>query len=83
MRHMYKYGYCKAYDIYTCGAGRYFQATPIILLLMLTNALSVLGACQSLDVRRGGNRRNEKGRRMHGRDDGLRKTESRDAIYMD
>ncbi|GFU13772.1 hypothetical protein TNCV_939841 [Trichonephila clavipes] len=28
-----------------CGADRYFQATPIILLIMLTNALSVLGAC--------------------------------------
>ncbi|GFX19520.1 hypothetical protein TNCV_2074291 [Trichonephila clavipes] len=42
-----------------CGADRYFQATPFILLLMLTNALSVLGACQSLDARRGGNRRNE------------------------
>ncbi|GFV10254.1 hypothetical protein TNCV_4889641, partial [Trichonephila clavipes] len=27
-----------------CGAGRYLQATPIVLLLMLTNALSVLGA---------------------------------------
>ncbi|GFW70749.1 hypothetical protein TNCV_2923041 [Trichonephila clavipes] len=39
-----------------CGANRYFQATPIILLLMLTNALSVLGACQSLDARRGGSR---------------------------
>ncbi|GFX97059.1 SCAN domain-containing protein 3 [Trichonephila clavipes] len=33
-----------------CGADRYFQATPIILLLMLANALSVLGACQTLDV---------------------------------
>ncbi|GFX64979.1 uncharacterized protein TNCV_451171 [Trichonephila clavipes] len=41
-----------------CGANRYFQATPIILLLMLTNALSVLGACQSLDAQRGGSRRN-------------------------
>ncbi|GFW64977.1 transposon Tf2-6 polyprotein [Trichonephila clavipes] len=39
-----------------CGADRYFQATPIILLL--TNALSVLGACQSLDARRGGSRLN-------------------------
>ncbi|GFX86343.1 hypothetical protein TNCV_2562251 [Trichonephila clavipes] len=73
-----------------CGAGRYFQATAIILLLILTNALSVLGACQWLDARRGGGRRKKEtrydaieGRRMHGRDDGLRKTGSRDAIYMD
>ncbi|GFV64083.1 transposon Tf2-6 polyprotein [Trichonephila clavipes] len=40
-----------------CGAGRYFQATPIILLLMLMNALSVLGASQSLDAGRGESRR--------------------------
>ncbi|GFX86342.1 retrovirus-related Pol polyprotein from transposon 297 [Trichonephila clavipes] len=56
-----------------CGAGRYFKATPIILLLMLTNALSVLGACQWLDARRGWGRRKKEtrydaieGRRMHG-----------------
>ncbi|GFV08174.1 transposable element Tc3 transposase [Trichonephila clavipes] len=36
---------------------RYFQAPPIILLLMLMNTLSVLGACQWLDARRGGSRR--------------------------
>ncbi|GFX76095.1 retrovirus-related Pol polyprotein from transposon opus [Trichonephila clavipes] len=42
-----------------CGADRYFEATSIILLLMLTNALSVLGICQSLDARRGGSRRNK------------------------
>ncbi|GFV77713.1 DUF4371 domain-containing protein [Trichonephila clavipes] len=41
-----------------CGADRYFQATPIILLLMLTNALSVLGVCHLLDARRGESRRN-------------------------
>ncbi|GFX06584.1 hypothetical protein TNCV_3018181 [Trichonephila clavipes] len=41
---------------WSCGADRYFQATPIILLLMLTNALSVLGAYQSLDTRCGGSR---------------------------
>ncbi|GFT90611.1 elongation factor 2 [Trichonephila clavipes] len=48
-----------------CGAGRYFQAAPIILLLMLTNAMSVLGACQWLDARRGGSRRNENELRRH------------------
>ncbi|GFT20773.1 hypothetical protein TNCV_941301 [Trichonephila clavipes] len=48
-----------------CGADRYFQATPIIILLMLTSALSVLGACQSLDARRGGSRRNENELRRH------------------
>ncbi|GFV16509.1 transposon Tf2-6 polyprotein [Trichonephila clavipes] len=47
------------------GANRYFQAPQIILLIMLTNALSVLGACQSLDARCGGRRRNENEVRRH------------------
>ncbi|GFV23262.1 hypothetical protein TNCV_720881 [Trichonephila clavipes] len=41
---------------WSCGADRYFKVTPIILLLMLTNALSVLGAYQSLDTRCGRSR---------------------------
>ncbi|GFU77090.1 hypothetical protein TNCV_822871 [Trichonephila clavipes] len=52
---------------WSCGANRYFQATRIILLLMLTNALSVLGACPSLDARQGGSRLNENEVRRHWR----------------